>query len=56
MPEAAARLSVCRRTIERLGASRRLQIVCIGRSKRVAVAEIARFIRDGGTPGCSIAT
>ena len=43
LAEAAARFSLSRRSIERLVAAHKLQVVKIGRATRVSVSELNRF-------------
>lgn len=44
--QAADRLSVCRRTIERLIAAQKLRVVKIGRATRIPVSELLRYLES----------
>jgi excisionase family DNA binding protein len=46
VPQAAARLAVCRRTIERLVAVGQLRVLKIGRSTRIEVTELVRYLES----------
>lgn len=44
--QAADRLAVCRRTIERLVAAQKLRVVKIGRATRIPVSELLRYVES----------